>query len=264
MKTSKLLSRKSFTSFIFISIFLLLLQTSFAITVPSSQQSIEIAVIVGKEFSYLLIFQNEEDVTKEINITCSGDCSVVRFGGERKESYRLFIAPHSQVFLPVYIQTQKIGEYDAVILADSTIISRLKIYSTVSPETAKEFLKQKNISEELRETVSTYTNKAVEQILKELSKVNLTLISEAEKLSKKVEKITEVQKIYTREDFLPTEKVLTEGEKTEDRRISTLIILLAGIGALILYKKRRKIIAEIEWIIKTRARRKYSYKPKSK
>jgi hypothetical protein len=126
-------------------------------------------------------------------------------------------------------------------------------------------LKQKNISEELREIVSTYTNKAVEQILKELSKVNLTLIGEAEKLSKKVEKITEVQKVYTREDFLPTEKVLTEGEKTEDRRISTLIIiLLAGIGALILYKKRRKIIAEIEWIIKTRARRKYSYKPKSK
>jgi len=244
-------------------IFLMFLMFSFfpviSLNVPSSQQNIELAIIKDKTFSYLLIFQNEEDVTREINITCSGDCEVIKFGGEMKDSYRLFLAPHSQVYLPIYLKGGEIGEFNLAILANNEILSRMKIYVTISPENARELIQQKPIFEELKEIVNEGNKNLVQSFQENFGELNSS-VKNIEKTLEEISRKIESKEVPSkkREDMKP---VYTEKRKTHLPILLILVVIMIGIllsvigGTELINKLQNKF---------EKKKFKYSYKPNKK
>jgi hypothetical protein len=251
-----------FLSFIFLTSF-----TS-AVTLPSTQQNLEITLFQNQTFTLLLALQNNNDFIEELDLTCSGDCSMIRFGGEENEIYSISLPPHSQVLLPLIIKAKSdIGVYSANIISNNKTISIIRIYITLSPNEVLDLQKQRKLTEEINE-IKDFINGLLQnlefRINESVHVINQSIISQLhtklENISKNIEAIeskqTELEKVVSS----PTTAAIVN---TSIIGGSFILGLITAFSILYIQSNRTKIKVLLSTVKKKLSKR-YEFKPTEK
>jgi len=154
----------------FAAALVLLSSCVFAVTLPSLQQNLEITLMQRQDFALLLALENNRDVTEELNLTCSGSCSMITFGGEGSESYFVTIPPHSRILLPLRIRAgNEIGTYSAEIMANNRSIASVRIHVTLPPDEVLDLREQRELREEI-EDVKDFVSVLLQELESEINR----------------------------------------------------------------------------------------------
>jgi len=196
--------------------FLFLINLVNAVSVPDTQREINIILEEQTSEEILLIVQNMENKINVIDITCSGDCNLIKFGDEKYSEYNVSLAPYSSSFIPITITSGNFGRRFVEIEANEQTISEINIKVVPSYEEIVEL-----------QTIDK-TNVEIERLKNEL-KQELQLVnktnSEIEILKNKIE--NDIKQIETK--INETEKNLGENFAGDINDLEAMLLNISAV-----------------------------------
>ncbi|MEM7826739.1 MAG: hypothetical protein QXQ40_00765 [Candidatus Aenigmatarchaeota archaeon] len=238
------------TALSLIIIILLALPSAYAFQVPQAQKNVKIILNENTETEYVFFIINDEGTTRTIEITCRGDCNIIKLDWIRRE-----IPQYYYSLLPVTITVPSgIRAYNIELLANEKLLAKLLIETTITQSEIKELQTMATAGKEIEAIEINMINR-IEQLEAELkSIINSTrenistdVLSNLQELNKSIEEIAKEQKSIATGSSIATSSSFA---------IIFVLGLLLGMGIIFVVFNKRAIANRLF------GHKRYEFKPK--